>query len=210
MIERIFLDLDDVCNSFTMASLEAVGCPVGPYDHHLYPVDCGFDITAAANTILGATDNRPQGWFWKQLSTAHWASIPTSKELHWLLELCEDVVGRKNICILTATPPCTDSGGVASAKIEWIRGFLPKWLHDQFLIGPTKHFCAGSSSLLIDDSDRNVSQWTLHGGLAILMPRPWNCWRHSMSQMECRAYFMDLLTSARHELPHRYDMKVDT
>ncbi len=33
MIRRIFLDLDDTCNTLAMHVLEKVGCPVSPTDY---------------------------------------------------------------------------------------------------------------------------------------------------------------------------------
>jgi len=100
-----------------------------------------------------------------------WTSFPKSDEFQWLLDSCEALVGRENICILTT--PILDPG-CAAGKMEWIYNHCPKWLHRQYLIGPPKHFCAQPDALLIDDSDRNVKLFQAHGGQAILVPRPWN------------------------------------
>ncbi|KKL56726.1 hypothetical protein LCGC14_2242540 [marine sediment metagenome] len=92
---RIFLDLDDVCNDFTMHALKHVGC-LGSYDPKW-----GFDIIAAANGLSSYSKFTPDA-FWGLMAREVWASLPESEEFHSLLSKCEKLVGRENICILTA------------------------------------------------------------------------------------------------------------
>jgi len=171
-ITKIFLDLDDVLNDFTLSALEHVGCKVGPRDFHLYDPEWGFDIVRAANSLLFPTKFRFSAYtFWQMLDRTFWETVPMSKEADWLLNVCEALVGRKNVCILTAP---TLETYVPSAKAKWIYDNLPTWLHKQFLIGPCKYMCASSEALLIDDSDANVQAFRRAGGKALLYPRPWN------------------------------------
>jgi len=167
---KIFLDMDDVLNRFTMYALAHVGCPVDPMSEEGHPSDGRWDILPAVNT-LHPTHRFTRREFWNEFNHEAWANIPVSEELELLLKLSEDLVGKENICVLTA-PVC--SPGCLTGKLEWIQEQLPHWLHQQFLIGPHKHFCAHPDHLLIDDANHNVNAWREHGGQAILMPRPWN------------------------------------
>lgn len=172
MITRIFLDLDDVLNSFTLPALAEVGCQVGPFDYEGYNPDCGFDIVRAANA-MHRERAFTQDEFWSALSAEFWSSAPKSHECDWLCDLCASLVGKRNVFVLTAAPQKV-GGHVASAKVSWIYDNLPDWLHAQFLIGSCKQACASPDALLIDDSDVNVENFKRAGGHAILVPRPWN------------------------------------
>lgn len=169
MIRRILLDLDDVCNSLTLHIMRHVGCPVRSYAD--YPVECGYDILCAVNKTHPSRNNWTVPEFWDCITRRVWSAIPESYEFRWLLEYCENAVGRENICILTSP---TKDGDCHSGKYEWIMAHFPEWMHRQYLIGPRKYFCAHPDALLIDDSDHNVEQFRRWGGQAILVPRPWN------------------------------------
>lgn len=43
-----------------------------------------------------------------------------------------------------------------------------------YLLGPAKHLCGRTSNLLIDDYDRNVSNFQKAGGSTVLFPQYWN------------------------------------
>lgn len=163
---RIFLDMDDVLNCFTMSALEYVGCG----GDAVYNPRHGWNIVAAINSLHPSMQFSEAG-FWRAIDRKFWATIPKSSECDWLLETCSSLVGRENVCILSA--PTLDPDCLAG-KMEWIYRFMPIWMHRQFLIGPRKYFCARPDALLIDDRDRNVTDFYIHNGQAITMPRPWN------------------------------------
>jgi len=168
---RIFLDLDDVLNQFTMYALAHVGCNIDPTSFDNFKPEWGFDIIKADNALHPIGPQFTLTSFWSCFGRNDWANLPKSAEFDLLLDSCERLVGRDNICILTAPildPDC------AAGKIEWIYKHCPKWLHRQYLIGPCKYMCARSDALLIDDSGANVDTFREHGGQAILVPRPWN------------------------------------
>lgn len=174
---QIFLDLDDVCNDFTLPALAEVGCLVGFRDFRKYQPEWGFDIVKVANELRKfRSEKLPQlqvKEFWAQLDYDFWAGLPISCECKPLLAACTAHISGENICILTATIMVQESY-VAAAKIDWIYNHLPPWLWKRFLIGSPKHVCAYPGALLIDDSDVNVQAFIGCGGQAILMPRPWN------------------------------------
>lgn len=171
MIERVFLDIDDVCNRFTMNALWHVGCRVDPAHYADYPRPGDYDIMRCANQLFGYRRFKNKQKFWDLLPRVFWATIPPSDEMGMLLEFCEALVGKSNICLLSV--PTIDPNCLAG-KLDWIHTFMPKWLHRQYYIGPRKHFCAHPRALLIDDSDHNVDSFRALGGQAILVPRPWN------------------------------------
>ena len=167
---RIFLDLDDVCNDFTMYALKSTGCLPWTATPDAYDPKWGFDIIAAANALHSFCTFTSKT-FWDLMTREVWASLPESKEFRSLLSKCEELVGRENICILTTPiidPDC------AAGKLEWIYEHFPTWMHRQFFIGPQKWLLARPDALLIDDSDLNIKKFRDAGGQALLVPRPWN------------------------------------
>ena len=170
MIQRIYLDLDDVLNTLGPYVLHTVGCSIGPSEYEQYPKQFGWAIHKAANWMLGK-NRYTAASFWSSIPRAVWAKCPKSDFFQWLLDTCETAVGRENLCI--ATSPTKDPESLAG-KLEWIHDHCPEWLHRQFAITPRKWLFARPDSLLIDDRDKNVYYWRRHGGPAIMVPRPWN------------------------------------
>ena len=167
---KIYLDVDDVLNRFTMSALRFLGCPVDLQDESTYDPTWGFDLQLAVHELLpGSVIQRES--FWSRFPRSFWASIPISKECDSLLMTCANLVGRENVCLLTKP---SGPGDCAAGKIDWINVWMPSWIRNQWLIGAPKHFCANKKSLLIDDSSDNVSEFERNHGRAILFPRPWN------------------------------------
>ena len=183
---RILLDLDDVCNRFTMYALKQVGCPIDEFDYRDFNPAWGWDIVCAANALHPTREFTPAE-FWGSLDRDVWASVPESGEFETLLRRCEALVGPENVCILSS--PTLDPDCLAG-KLEWIQTHFPRRMHRQFLIGPRKHFCARPDALLIDDGDHNVEAFRAHGGQAILVPRPWN----SLHYMPTETHLHDAFT----------------
>jgi hypothetical protein len=170
MIRRIYLDLDDVCNTLAPFVLNAVGCPIGPSDYASYPREHGFNISDVANDMLGTVRYTP-ATLWASIPRSVWVKVPESDIFHWLLDTAAAAVGRENVCI--ATSPTKDPDCLAG-KLEWIHEHFPEWMHRQYAITPRKHLFARPNSLLIDDHGENAERFEAHGGHAILVPRPWN------------------------------------
>jgi hypothetical protein len=169
MIRRIFIDLDDVCNMFTMYALRSVGCSVR-LDYADYPAECGYDIVAAANYLLNAPRYTINA-FWDAIARDMWATIPRSTIFPWVVDVAESLVGRENVCI--ATSPTKDPDCLAG-KLEWIHRNMPDWMWRQYSITPRKYLLARPDSLLIDDNQENIHKFETHGGHGIVVPRPWN------------------------------------
>lgn len=167
---RIFLDLDDVLNRFTMPALYHVGCQVRQLAFDDYNPEWGWDIVRAANELH---PNRAftASEFWNSLDRNFWASLPKSEEFEWLIDAAVDFVGDKNVHIISS--PTLDPDCLAG-KLEWIHAHMPDTFHRNYLLGPSKYLCAKPEALLIDDNENNVRLFRMHGGKAILVPRPWN------------------------------------
>ncbi|MCP4900019.1 MAG: hypothetical protein GY906_23875 [bacterium] len=188
---KIFLDLDDVLAEFTMTALRHVGCRACGLED--FNPKHGFDIVAQANAMivdhpLFIDTGEPLFTvkkFWEAIPRSLWAELPRSKEFGFLIVESARLVGRENVCVLTAP---IDDPECAAGKMEWMKENLPVWLRNQFLIGSPKHLCASPDALLIDDSDKNVDAFLRAGGQAILVPRPWN----SNYQL-CTKYFLEMM-----------------
>jgi len=170
MIQRIFLDLDDVCNTLAPFVLHSVGCDIGLTDYARYPREFGYTISDVANYMLGES-RYTSDTFWASVPREVWVEVPESDFFHWLLEACAGVVGRENVCIATGPTKCPES---LAGKLEWIHKHFPEWMHRQYAITPRKHLLARPDSLLIDDYCENTDRFEAHGGHAILVPSPWN------------------------------------
>jgi hypothetical protein len=190
-ITKIMLDIDGVLGRLIMHAMAVNDCGVTEFDDAKWPHSGSYDIVRAANELRGRRGLPPitVGAFWDAVTRDVWASSELTAEANELIQWSKETVGAASVCLLsspTIAPNCL------AGKLEWIYRRMPGWLHRQYLIGPRKHFCAQPTTLLIDDSDDNVTEFRRHGGQALLLPRPWNS-RHVESP---RALFSDLLLSA--------------
>ena len=176
MIQRIYLDLDNVLNTLAPYILHTMGCPIASNSYAKYPSEFGYAIVDTTNHMLHA--NYTPEEFWAAVPQHIWAIVPRTPFFHELIELCRRAVGMQNVYI--ATSP-TNEPACAAGKIEWMQEYLPPWLHRQFFITPCKHLLASPQSLLIDDCENNVVRFADYGGKVILVPRPWNVHRKSNS-----------------------------
>jgi hypothetical protein len=170
MIRRIYLDLDDVCNTLAPFVLHSVGCAIAPDDYANYPREFGYRISDVANFMLGEERYTP-AVLWASIPRSVWAKVPESPFFLWLLEMCAEAVGRENVCIATSPTKCPES---LAGKLEWIHDHFPEWMHRQYAITPRKHLFARPDSLLIDDYNENTDRFQALGGHVILVPRPRN------------------------------------
>lgn len=152
MIKKIiFLDLDGIIRDFVQGVIDK------------------FDLKITHNDVnrwdyfeeeLDIPD------FWERLDYDFWLQLPKTPFADKILNILE----LYNPVILTS-PTYTSAGGTQA----WIRENLPDYFNEKrYLIGPAKWACGNIDSILIDDSDSNVSKFLEAGGKAILFPAPWN------------------------------------
>lgn len=169
VIDTIFLDLDDVCNTLSPYALHKYGCPIGPADYSQYPERFGYAAHEVFNHYMGAEYTWED--FWLHLPQSFWAAVPTTDFFDWLVSTSRELVGEENVFLATAlirTPKCI------AGKMEWILKFCPPWLQKQFSITTHKANEARPGALLIDDHAVNTLNFRKRHGEAILVPRPWN------------------------------------
>lgn len=166
-IRRIFLDLDDVLNTFTRSVLTYVGVP----EDVEHPGD--WHMATAANKMLGYERFKSNSEFWRFIDRNVWATIPRSDDFDWLLSASKQMVGSPNVWVLTSP---VNNADCLAGKHDWMKGNLPTWLYGkrQYVISSHKELLARPDVLLIDDADDNVNKFVEHGGQAILVPQPWN------------------------------------
>jgi 5'(3')-deoxyribonucleotidase len=176
LIKEIFLDMDDVLNTFTPFAMNWFDCDVGVMEYEKYDPEWGYDIVRAVNEMHAGenawTDYDPLT-FWSAVPRRLWAAVTPSDFCKELVSACNNLVGPENVCILTC--PTLDPDCLAG-KLEWIQEYMPENLHRNYCIAPRKRFCSSEHSLLIDDLPRNIVnfQTTYRGGIGLLVPRPWN------------------------------------
>lgn len=170
MLKRIFVNVDDVLNDFTMHALRLMGCPA----NSVYPTDVGYDIVAACNRLQSRTVGWRPNEFWAYLPEEAWSEALSSPECSWLLSECASIVGQENVflCTSATTHPSSLSG-----KLKWIHRYLPTWIHRQYIITPHKYLLARPDTLLIDDAPKQCEDFRRGGGEVIMVPRPWNACR---------------------------------
>ena len=177
LIKEIFIDLDDVLNTFTMHALNDMGCDVSPTNYDEYDPDWGYDIVKVRNKLRPLDRAIDSEEFWSSIRRRIWGSVPKTDFCDKLIETCANLVGKRNVCILTT--PTTDPD-CAAGKLEWIQKFMPEWIHRQYALCPRKEFCAHPNALLIDDKESNLFDFREghRGGHSVLVPRPWNANRN--------------------------------
>ncbi len=194
-IKRIFLDLDDVLNRFTMPALHHVGCPVNKYTFQKFPVECGFDIIAAANSFSVKASGRffCRDEFWSLFDENFWANLPTSSEMIQFIDWAQIAVGLKDVYILTAA---TGEEGCLEGKRKWIIKKMGSIWAKKMIICTDKFVCANEYSILIDDSQKNIDRFRQAGGYAIIVPRPWNKLHKENSLIHVKSELSKILKSA--------------
>lgn len=120
----------------------------------------------------------PKEHFWDGIGEDFWVGLNFMPDAQNIIAIIEAYFPIDKICLISRTPYYEGSHAMgASGKIGWIERHMPQYL-DRFLLGPAKHFLATPNNVLIDDWDKNASDFTRCGGHGILYPRLWNS-RHA-------------------------------
>jgi len=113
----------------------------------------------------------------KGMGHEFWASLDWTADGKRILEYCENIVGPLNVFLLTS--PCSNPGTI-EGRMEWIRREMPEYAGRTIIAtvddggNGCKRAIARLGTVLIDDYDCNVDEWTHYDGLGLLYPRPWN------------------------------------
>jgi len=159
-IKQVLLDQDGVVADLLKLALQIHGRP------DLYQEDISKGVWDAEK-LMGISASQ----FWKPLDTEDfWVKLEKTPDADQIVEVAVKLVGEDNVAILTAP---SDSPYCIPGKREWVKRNYP-FLSKRMIFGSCKEFCASPNRLLIDDRDRNVESFAAAGGLAALVPRPWN------------------------------------
>lgn len=171
-IKTLYFDMDGVVADFYGAAMEKFG----------YPRDHRFTLDCAQSWYIWKHMGVSEEEFWSRCrGHKFWETLNPIKEGVDLLHVCESIVGRENIFFLTH--PSRDEGSY-SGKYAWVKREFPEYLGRIIMTGK-KHLLAKPGTLLIDDSDGNWIDFTFEGGVAQLVPRPWNRrWDDCLSPQE--------------------------
>ena len=113
-----------------------------------------------------------EGEFWRSIDSDFWANLEPTAEFEPLVKLIDRHFDPSDVCILSAPGHGEAAARAVKGKQEWLAKHLPQYKNTLF--GEAKHFCAHSHSILIDDSDTNISEFAAMGGCTAKFPRPWN------------------------------------
>lgn len=167
MIKRIYLDLDDTLNTFSLHVLRKLGCRLGAFEYEKYP-HVGYNLDKAYSALSGESADG----FWSKVRSDFALSAPLSPEADFIYKECLALVGAHNTYILTK-PWTAESYGT---KALWVKRNFPLLLENLIVCRDKTPF-ANRESLLIDDHEENVDAWRQAGGIGCLVPRPWNWMR---------------------------------
>ena len=164
VISQILLDMDGVLCDFIGHTCTIMGMD-GEKAKQLWPLGA-WELSEG----LGINDRQA----WDAIDARgedFWASIPT---LPWFSELYETCLASCEKVVILTSPSLAHSS--ASGKVLWMQKHLGKSFRS-YLIGPKKDVCARPGAVLIDDNDKNCSEFEKHGGRSIVFPAPWNSMR---------------------------------
>jgi len=110
------------------------------------------------------------GWYWpkeincnfKEFPIGFWANLPLCEDAGKWLEIAE---GR----IVIATSPSSEACLVG--KSLWANKYFPNL---EIIFIKEKWLLANDNRWLIDDSQKQIENFSEYGGTGILVPRPWN------------------------------------
>ena len=160
----VFLDVDGVLANWNKGMMDCLGIE---YDYEHWPYTKGRG-----------------GWNWHEEAGVPfgilnalcdfdlWADLPWMHDGREIYDRVKATFGLHNIRLLTTPMPNVQS---ASGKMGWILNHVPELAKQAIITTADKDvFATVPSSVLIDDSSKNVEKWRGAGGCAILVPRPWN------------------------------------
>lgn len=167
--DRIFIDLDDTLNLLCPYIIGMFGERTPQWD---YSLNRSYDVWDDVRFYLREQGKRfppvPNGP-WDLMNKFHWAAIPKAPYCDWLLETCCELASE--VYILTRP---TRHADCYAGKFAWVQRQLSREWHSRLIIATFKNVCCGPNTLLIDDSQGNITHWLEGGGSAITVPRPWN------------------------------------
>lgn len=157
MMKIVFFDLDGILADFWTGSIRAHGLdvpPIGTLSNWNFWRD------------LGMSDDE----FWRPLHSPDvWADLPLCADGVRLFRMVEMLVRPERIGFLSSG----SCPGSVDGKRRWLDRHFPGYAKSACYL-TNKGLVGGPNKVLVDDFDGNTDQFVMHGGHAVLVPRPWN------------------------------------
>lgn len=164
--KNILLDMDGVLSDFLTGALRVLDAKYGPV-HSGDPVEAYVKNYSqfAMEVYYGITPEQ----FWEPIANTpnFWYDLPC---MPWARELLGVLRSFGDVTICTA--PGNDVT-CCTQKQAWLRDILDVDYHDVVMCNK-KFLLANPDTILIDDYHKNITEFQLVGGKAVLVPSNWN------------------------------------
>jgi hypothetical protein len=162
VLDTVFLDLDGVCCDWMSACLRVHGYAGSVED--LWRDHPGEYDPAK---LLGISTSQ----MWKKIDDAGFEFWRDLEPYPWMQDLLDAAHSRKaRVLFLTAPSLGTDC---IKGKLEWMQKHCGRQFRD-YVITEAKYLCARPAALLVDDNQKQVTQFMAAGGHALMPAQPWN------------------------------------
>lgn len=160
----IYLDMDGVCSDFDTQLLNI--CPEAQEKGLGWEYWRAKPGTKGVRKTLGINYDQMWSRIFKA-GTEFWSDM---NEYSWYQYLYDNLTQLGRVVYLTSPSHCPFA---AMGKMEWLQARHGPNFED-FIITNNKYFCARPDSVLIDDRDKYLDQFTEQGGNVIVFPQLWN------------------------------------
>lgn len=163
-MNQCLLDMDGVLVGFHEGMRKALGIRLS-----LEEIYKGREGTYCLAETIGMSVEK----MFELITEEFWTNLPWEDNGQEILEICEARFGRENITIWTKP---SETPGCHAGKIAWMQKHLPAYYStvDGHIFGSKKYLGANKDTLLVDDSDSNITCFKMRGGECCLVPRIWN------------------------------------
>lgn len=162
---KLALDLDGVLFDFVKAICEHFERP-NPYDNGFtgYWIEESQDFKGISrNRVFAVCKDNP----------GFWETLDKTPEADHIVATVFGLFSPENVCACTS-PTIPPEPAIKGKRLSLRRHYKDTGLEARMIPTAYKYFLASPGTILVDDSDDNVQAFEAHGGLTILVPRPWN------------------------------------
>jgi 5'(3')-deoxyribonucleotidase len=161
--KTVFLDLDGVCANLLKSLCSQLN---KDYDTLMQECMTGKDWPE----LMGLEDQA----LWDHINDAEenfWAEF---EPYPWFPHMYHELKKQYDVVFLTSPG---NSKTAASGKVRWLHKHINKQV--PYIITRKKHFCAAPNRLLVDDSIKQIKEFSQAGGKTLHFPQPWSTQVHT-------------------------------
>lgn len=181
MEKKIFIDSDGVLRDF-----------VGACEKR-YKRQFNFSENKNIQELLGFDGEQ---WESELDNFKFWADMKPTVDAKDLMKLLKTYFYAEQIYIITSAQqtPCAISGCTS-----WYKKYLPSF-KDRIIYAKDKSLFAKPNHILIDDFQKEYSNFSKAGGWAILFPRPWNMYKMTVHPLAKVQVELELILYSNREI----------